>query len=328
MTRTIHRLRRSRHAAPILAALVTLAVVDGAVRLVSTRLPSVEPWPTSDYVRHEQQMAALREPLDTLVIGSSIAGVAIRPDDLPAMGVGYNHWLAGPGIRSLADLARRVLLDRAAPDRVVVGVTMREFNDGPSQLAHYEAMVNSHGFRDETGTATWIDRADEALRSASAIAANRESLRDPVRFVDRLATGRLTPERIGTDGHLAELGDQVLADEPPEHVQQERDAMARYTFSESGLRALDRLLAECARRSIVVVVVNLPVSERFIGFAAGGHDAQSDFEARVRDVTERRGATWIDTMNEPWADEWFADVSHLNDRGVARLRPRLKGWHP
>ena len=323
MTRTDQQPRRSRFTAPVLAAIVTLALVEGAVRLVEPRLPAPGPWPTQEYGRHESQMAQVDDPLETLVVGSSIAGVAIRPEELPELGRAYNHWLAGPGMRSVADLTRRVLLDRADPRRVVVGVTMREFNDGPSQLAHYEAMVNSDGFREQTGTASWIDRADKMLRSTSAIAANRESLRDPVLLVNRLRTGRLTPERIESDGHLSEGGDQVVAEASPEHTQQERDSMARYTFSVAGLRALDQLLVECQRRNIEVVVVNLPVTEQFIGFANGGIEDQRDFENRVRSATERRGGTWVDTMNVPWADEWFADVSHLNDRGGARLRPRL-----
>lgn len=307
----------------VVVAIATLLALEGAARLVAVRLPPTTAWPSSDYVRHD---AALRDRgrLDTLVVGSSVAGVALRPDEIPSWGSGYNHWLAGPGMRSVADLTRLVLLDRVAPRRLVIGVTMREFNDGPSQRAHHEAMVSSHGFRDATGAATAFDRADETLRSVSVLAGQRDLLRDPVRLIDRVGAGRPRPERLGADGHLADRGDGRLSDERPEHVEQEREAMADYAFSEAGLRALDLLLRECGRRGIEVLVVNLPVTRTFIGFASRGAADQADFEERVRSTAERRGATWFDAFEETWDDRWFADVNHLNDTGEARLRKLIE----
>ena len=100
--------------------------------------------------------------------------------------------------------------------------------------------------------------------------------------------------------------------------------MVDYSLASSDVDALDRLLSILAERKIAAIIVNLPVSAKFIGLVDGGQTSQDQFTDRVRSVSEDRGALWVDSMGEPWADEWFADVNHLNDRGVARLEPILK----
>lgn len=303
--------------------MVALLCLEGSVRVLSLRLQPVEPWPSTDYTRHERRLAAEGNQVDTLVVGSSSVGVAVRPTDLPEGGAGYNYWLAGPSMRSVADLTSEVLLGRVSPSTVLIGVTMREFNDGPSQRAHHTALVESYPFKDETGRSTLIDDADEVLKSVSALARHRDVLRDPVRLVDQLQTGPLTPENMAADGHLADRGNDQMVDEPAEHLEQERDAMFDYALADGDVDALDRLLSTLTDRRISAVVVNLPVSAKFIGLANGGQDAQQRFTNRIRLITETHGAVWVDSMSDLWEDEWFADVNHLNDRGVARLRPTL-----
>ena len=112
--------------------------------------------------------------------------------------------------------------------------------------------------------------------------------------------------------------------EPAAHLQQERDAMVDYSLASSDVDALDRLLSILAERKIAAIVVNLPVSAKFIGLVDGGQTSQDEFTDRVRSVSEKHSALWVDSMVEPWDDEWFADVNHLNDRGAARLEPILK----
>ncbi len=303
---------------------MALLCLEGSVRLLSVRLQPVEPWPSTEYTRHERQLAARGNHVDTLVVGSSSVGIAVRPDDLPEGGTGYNYWLAGPSMRSVADLTTDVLLDRVRPETVVIGVTMREFSEGPFQRAHHSALVESYAFEDATGRSTVIDDADEALKSVSALARYRDVLRDPVRLVDQIQTGPLPPDQVADDGHLTDRGDDRMVDEPPEHLEQERGAMVDYSLADADLDALDHLLAVLAKRNIRAIVLNLPVSAKFIGLADGGQRSQLTFTDRVRSVSEKHSAFWVDSMIEPWDDEWFADVNHLNDRGAARLEPILK----
>jgi hypothetical protein len=306
--------------------LAVFLVAEVAVRTLEPHLEPVNAWPTSDYVSHEQGLAARQDDLQVLVLGSSVAGRAIAPDALTAEGgpgPGYNYWLAGASVRSFSMLTVEVLLDRVSPSLVVIGLTMRELNDGESQRSQTGALERSSAFRAQSGRAGVIDRLDDELQSGVALARRRRLLRDPLALYHQLRSPAIPPVRVGPDGILADLGWSRLADEPEEHLVQERAAMANYDVSDDELMALGQLLDELHHRGIKALVVNLPVTDQFIAMADGGPDDYDLYLNGVEAVTAQHGAHWFDAMREPWADGYFADVNHLNDSGTARLQPLL-----
>ena len=309
-----------------LAALTVLLVAEVAARAMEPSLQPVQDWPDSSYTVHHDQLSQVG-PLDYLVVGSSSVGAAIHPDDLaeqwPDTGTGYAYWLAGPPLRSLEAVTAGVLLDELEPGMVVLGVTMREFNATSMHDEHHLALLNSPPYREATGQSSWLAPADALLRQHVALARQRAVLRQPADLWHDLRSPNLAPAPVATDGHLLGGERDELADEPPEHLAQERAALADFTVSDADLAALGSLLTELGERDIPTLVVNLPVTEEFIELAPGG---QADYEAYVQAVEAEaatNGARWHDLMDGGWNDSHFRDVNHLNGRGVARLLPML-----
>jgi len=303
---------------------VSLLVAEGAARVIAPSLQPVGRWPRADYAGHEKGLAARADDLDLLVLGSSVVGRDISPDRLRDAGgpaVGYNYWLAGPPLRSVDLLATEVLLRRVAPPVVLVGLTMREFNDGPSARSHLEALRQSPAFLAASGRMGWIDRLDDGLQRVSMLARHRADFRDPVELVRNIRAEPLVPERLGADGYLLDRGDDQLADEPAAHVAQEEAVMAGYEVNPGDVDALRHLLGELGERGVQVLVVNLPVTDRFVAMADDGWADYDAYLHQVRSVADESGAAWLDTMDRPWPDHLFADVNHLNDQGAAELQP-------
>lgn len=303
---------------------VTLLAAEGVARIVAPHLQPVGRWPRADYAGHEAGLGPRAADLDLLVLGSSVVGRDISPDRLRDLGgpaVGYNYWLAGPPMRSIDLLATDVLLRRVTPPVVVLGLTMREFADGPSARNHLEALRQSPGFLAASGRMGWIDRLDDGLQKVSVLARHRTDFRDPVELARNIAAAPLVPERLGSDGYLLDRGDDHLEDEPAAHVAQEEAVMAGYEVNPGDVEALRHLLGELGERGTRVLVVNLPVTERFIAMADDGRADYDDYLRQVRAATEESGAAWLDTMDDSWPDRLFADVNHLNDQGTARLQP-------
>lgn len=299
-------------------------MAEGAARAVEPHLAPVGEWPRADYAGHEEGLAHRAAELDLLVLGSSVVGRDISPDRLRDLGgpaVGYNYWLAGSPLRSIDLLTSEVLLRRVSPPVVLLGLTMREFTDGPSARNHLDALRQSAGFLAGSGRLGWIDRLDEGLQRASVLARHRADFRDPVQLVRNIEAEPLVPERLGADGYLLDRGNDRLADEPAAHVAQEEAVMAGYEVNPADVDALRHLLGELAGRGIRVLVVNLPVTQRFIAMADDGRADYDDYLGQVRAATEESGAAWLDAMERPWPDHLFADVNHLNDQGAAQLEP-------
>ncbi len=303
---------------------MTVLAAEGTARLVEPRLEPVGRWPRADYARHDTGLEPRAADLDLLVLGSSVVGRAISPDRLRDLGgpaLGYNYWLAGPPMRSVDLLATDVLLRRVTPSVVLLGLTMREFTDGPVARNHVDSLRHSPGFLAASGRLGWIDRLDDGLQRASVLARHRTDFRDPMRLARNIAAAPLVPERLGPDGYLLDRANDRLADEPAAHVAQEEAVMAGYEVSRADVDALRHLLGVIGERGIPVLVVNLPVTGRFIAMA---DDAMADYDnylGQVRAAAMESGAGWLDTMDRPWPDHLFGDVNHLNDNGAARLDP-------
>lgn len=306
----------------LVAVAVALVTEVGALAL-GPHLPPVSGWPGYEYAQHEDQLAALGGDVDVLVLGDSSGGVAIRPDELVEDGVarnGYNYWLGGAPMRSVALLASEVVLERARPETVIVGVTMRNFNDAAGQASHLAALQASSAFREETGRLSWVDAADDWLQARSAIFRHRDILRDPLDLLRQLRSPTV-PDRLGAEGHVTDRGGDRLEEEPADHLQQEREAMADYAVFPEDVAALDELLGELQQRGSTVLVVSLPVTSAFIDLAQGGTEDYDRFVSAVSAAAGSNGAHVLDTMVQAWPDELFGDVNHLNDSGAARLRP-------
>jgi hypothetical protein len=305
---------------------VVVALAEGAARPLAQHLVPVEPWPDTAYSSHDELLSVAGDDLDLLVVGSSSVGIAIRPGDLTedgAAGLGYNYWLAGTPMRSVELLTREVLLDRSSPSTVIIGVTMREFTSTLSLDTHLAALEASPAFRNAAGRQAWLDPLDDWLQRHSALARHRAAFRDPIKLKDELLAPATVPDLVEGDGHIDGRGDNSLADEPADHLAQERAAMAHFTVAPAEVTALGDLLDELHQRGIRALVVNLPVTDQFIGMADGGQTAYDSYVTVVEDATLSHHGEWLDAMQQSWPDRYFGDVSHVNELGIQELRPMV-----
>ena len=97
--------------------------------------------------------------------------------------------------------------------------------------------------------------------------------------------------------------------------------MANYNVDRADIEALATLLTELSARHIRALVVNLPVTQKYIDLADDGSADYAEYTRQVETTTRTHGAQWLDTMQVAWPDIDFRDLNHLNDTGTAALQP-------
>jgi hypothetical protein len=264
---------------------------------------------------------------DVVVVGSSSAGAGVWMPDLERAGVacdGYVSWMAGPSMEAIALHTREVVLAGQPPRQVVVGMTMRAMNEAsPTQRGQLELLRQWLGYTPprQGGLAGVKDWAYDHI----ALLRSRLILQDPNGFGQRML-GRVG-DPITEDGNSIQARGQLIEDESPRHRRQEASEVADYRLGQAQLEALAGLIENIERSGALPIVLNLPVSDRFIELAPQGRRDYEDYVAAVRNLTEELGVTLVDaTVLELDQDRDFADVNHVNARGAERVS-RLLAVH-
>jgi hypothetical protein len=296
-----HHLRGLLNPRFLVAFVVALLAVEGAARLFEAR-DRTAPTVMAEHVRRLED----GPPVDMLVIGSSSVGADIWSPHLESSGLACNAyvpWLASPTMVDIERYWREGLLPAQRPDRLVIGVTMREMN-GRSPVnvaADLESLLAERGRL-------------KALAYNLAILRIRPTLQNP-RHAGDVLLGRDRPH-TDPDGHLITTLDRRIADESASHRRQEERAMAQYELGRSEVDALRRVIDDAREQGIDVVVLNLPVTDLFIGMAPRGQADYDEYLPAVRAAAISSGATFIDGATVPLDVETaFADVNHLNRNG-------------
>jgi hypothetical protein len=262
---------------------------------------------------HAEALSAPGRTFDTIVVGSSTAGSALVISELERLGVacrGYSAWAEGLNVNDMAAFLEGTVLSRQKPERLIIGVTMREFIPRhPSG----QGLVDAPPRR---GLSAWAHDNVATLRA-------RAMLQDPVRLGRALQQGAAA-EPIAADGNQVILRDRVLAMESAAHRQQEVEAMEKFRPDPAPYRELEGLLGRLGAAGHTAVVVNLPVTDLFVDLAPNGRADYTDYLTRLEAATSAANTELIDLAATPLdRDSEYADVNHLNLRGSMKVTAAL-----
>jgi hypothetical protein len=301
-------------------ALVLVLVAELAARLIAPALP---PGEYDDLTNdHLARLEAREEPPDTMLVGASEIGAGVDPGRLEqaATSVGNVHtfWLAGVAMRTIADLAIEVVLPQHPPERIVIGVTSREFNDeNPEADQFHQELTGTFGYRSDLGSGSLLERVEREVGRVSALVRYRYRLSAPADALRSYDSSYLNAQGMLLDRlHLETL---TLNEA---HLDQERAALADYQLSQIDLAQLRSLIGWAQDRDVEVAVIQMPVHERhYLALQPGLDEADARYQHEVEALVADAGAEYLDPRRDlDWDDpDLWGDVNHLNRRGSERL---------
>lgn len=324
----------------LLGALVVLLLAEIGVRLIEARLPEPRDWFSPSAARLVREMDAAAAGGATggfVVAGSSMAGRDLVPDRVvtdPEVPTG-SVALAGGGQTTVQE---RWLTEevgpRLRPGAVLWGISSLDFNATrrADTIDRYAA-----------ARATRTDRfgaADRVLARYSALARNRDALRDPYLMLQVL-TGADESDALPDRRGDAALGfARGYREVPPETLARLRAAEAAFArdtqlrgfrIGREEVAAYRRTLRALRRTTDRAVVVIMPVTREYIDAHPNG---SRDYERWVRVVTRVAREEGVPLLDETRAmpESAFRDLEHLDEAGAEAFSDRLRttldgmGW--
>lgn len=301
-------------------ALVVVLLAELAARVLGPQLPVARYEELT--AQHLEQLAALDDRPGTLLAGASQIAAGVDPEALAsrsaAVDDAYAFWLAGPGIGTVTDTVRHVVLPRYPADTVVIGLTSRELNaSGNSQPLLASAVSGSQGFREDAGELGVLGRIDQELSELSALVRYRRRLTSPADLL-REPPGQPISDR----GQLLDRLPLETYEPNEDHLDQERRALRDYELDREHLESLRSFVLWARERGLRVVLVDLPVYEpEYLDLTEGLAEGDQAYRAAIRELAEETGTTLLDPRSAlSWDDpDLWGDVNHLNAEGAERL---------
>ena len=300
-------------------AMLGLVVFEAISRLlvgIAGEVEEIEWYDASTQLRVD--MMEERGSVDTVLVGTSMAWQAMSPRAMGASEDSFNAGLAG----LVPVVAEPWLLDevlpRLSPKRVVWGLSSLDFapNYGEQQLDLW---------RDAPATSVdWLGAIDRRLSKHSVLINRRAQLRNPAAlFHPELseATSELTQAREIT-GPGGERQDWTV-DTSAERAAVQRARLSGYGIDERDLAAIARVAIELQARDIELILVSLPVPQRFVDLHPNRSSDVRDAHFAIALLGERLQVTVVD-MTEGWAESDFVDYTHLGADAVGEFGQRVR----
>lgn len=323
-------LRRSpsfRLVAFTISALVVMLFAESGARAVDERLPEPIEWYDENTQVQIEQMDRYnrkQQRADFVFAGTSMVFRGIDPmafeeasrEPTFAYNVGV---LAG-----MPPIQQRWLLEevepRLKPRVVVYGMSSLDF-----QGRRYKFAVNSY----ESAPATRKGFMASAQRFGARllkIVQVRAVLRDP----DTLAEVQETPKPSGPIERTRELMDdrghipKAKRNVSNKERMRMRDSVLRdYKISARGTRQIERIIRTLERRDVTVILVSMPVPERYIEVHPRGADDFNAAERHIARLAGRMDLPVID-MSDSMPESSFADYTHLSQEGAVAFTRKLQ----
>lgn len=307
----------------VAAGLVVLLLAEAGVRLVEHRLPPSPGWFNAEYGTKRHQMdtlAAHSGGASIVVLGSSVVDTAIDPAALaggrprPA----YNAGLIGANLE-MVDLWSQLVVEPALrPDVAVVGVSSRDVNANGGGLESQTARFLRLGaVRQLLRTESTLQRIERRVGEISHLVRFRVELRRPLgALLDYRAPvhTQALPDGAGFDRQLADLPYR----DGPEVAEFFRTSPLRdFRLSARQLGALERSVRRLQSSGTRVVLLDVPVTARYVELHPNGAEDYRAYELALEAVADATGAELID--GGVWEPSRFSDPLHVNRRGVDTL---------
>jgi len=288
-------------------ALVTVLVLDLAIRAAAPHLPRPQQW-YSPYAQTKADQLAARggsgEDADVVFLGSSAVAAALDPEAFtaadPCHRSAYNAALTAATPVLLERWMHDAIEPNLKPEVVVVGLTSRELG-GADDLETYEDQVAT---RDDL-----LARVDRGLSNFSYLIRYRSVLRDPRRWVAQAAGEEPDFDASGYERSRAAKPYQLGAYGPA--------AFSSYQVDPSEVAALERMARDLRARGSELVLADLSVSEDWDAVHGRGAADVEEYRARLRRVAADAGVRLVDLTDIRDRGQ-FNDPIHIGPDGAKR----------
>lgn len=311
----------------VLVAVLLLLVAELGVRVIDDQLPSPQRWSREEeQIKADDLEALAAEPGGVVFLGSSMMDAAVDPAHflsvLERPGPAYNAALLGADTQITRLWATRFVAPTIRPSVAVIGVSCREIGGSEAALGvQYRQFVDAPAMRALMGREKLLDTVDERVGSLSALVRHRFELRRPLNLVgrDRRKSPTFVIDPHGQDDFFEHR--TYPAPQDVEKVLYNPD-VTELVLSKRRVWALADTVRSLRRDSVEVLVVNMPITQDFVGYMPPPSEQTNARCWRVlRETAEGAGARYLEAG--VWDRSLFADPIHLNGAGSREFSAML-----
>ena len=314
----------------IVGFVIVVVLLEGAARLLAPHIPGQLVWDTQ-FTQDKADQIAAAGAVDVVYVGSSVVNAGIDPGLVSAnsrFDSGYNTAIPSTTPSTWKIWMRDIVFPDLCPSVVVIGISVRDYNDGnvgiPFDLKSY---LPSAGRLELYGQFTSASLEQQVGRY-SAFVRIRSRLRQPEKVARYLVTGRVPgwPATVLTpDGRYTGWDDNDFAYPSAESVEQ-LTTKVFVNFSVGGAEdaAVRAIIEEAQALGQQVVVVRMPTMNQLIApLLPGGQDDLDSFERQVERLGVDYGVPVIVYPDMDDNEALFGDLYHMNRAGTTEFSERL-----
>jgi hypothetical protein len=318
-------LHRGRKVLVCIVAVLLLAELG--TRVIASHLPTPLLWQSYETQRKVQQIDALSKKGGAKVVflGSSLPDVGIEPsivDQKIGGGVtSYNAGLASSIPRMTASWAEHVVIPELHPRVLVLCLDAYDLGaeGGAGRTVFYNAFLDSAGARQAMHTEDPIQLANRLIGQYSDLWRYKVQLRDP-QTVLHAVEGDKPP--VAAEAADIDAGGRETEDQNFPFQNQPRVSVTDWSLGQKDVKAVRQLITYAAKRSISVVLVDMPVTNQLVDRMPHGEASYTEFDRDLFDIaaSTHTKVLYFDNIR---SDSLFLDDIHLNHAGADMLSAKL-----
>lgn len=301
----------------IAAFLSVILLGEGVARGAAARIGTTASWP-NPVLDQRVMLVDSAGARDVVFVGSSVVASAVRPSVVLADSdrSGLNIALAGASPRTLDPYLEYVALPKICPGVIVLGVSIRDWNDNFAGAAEYlREFESSRGFRETSGELSSGDRLEVEIGSVSSLVGIRSYLTRPKDFANSLKWAGARP--VTEDGlDLAFYGSMKDVEPGPDP---ELMSGAFYDFSVGQVEeaAVRSIYQHATEQGIQLIIVDMPTLRLdLVESLPNGHDDWLAYRESVAQMVSDLDVEYVDLADLITDRSMFSDAYHLNASGA------------
>lgn len=312
-------------------AVAVLLLAEVAVRLVEARLPAPMDWYTTEYATKVEQMEGLlarHGGASVVFLGSSVIDVSIDPMQMKAPATAarpaYNGGLVGANLEMVDFWSEHLVEPALHPEVAVIAVSSRDVNrNGAALESQTSGFYDLPAVRRILGVESLAEQVERRIGETSRLVRHRAALRRPFEsLAGHDAPGRaLTHSVLGHELHLTDVsyrGDAAV------EAFFRSEPLLRFAPSPTQLDALAAMIVRLDRSGVRVIVLDVPVTSRYIALHPNGVADYRSYEVALNGLAAQLAVELVDAGT--WPQGSFADPMHLNGAGASALTALVDGY--
>lgn len=314
----------------VIGFLLVVVLLEGVAHLLAPHIPGQLIWDTQFTQDKADQIAGMGE-VEIVYVGSSVVNAGIDPGlvaNNSRFESGYNSAIPSTTPSTWKIWMRDLVYPDLCPSVVVIGISVRDYNDGnvgiPFDLRSYLPSAGRLELYGQFSPAS----LEQQIGRYSAFVRIRSRLREPEKVARFLVKGRVRgwPATVLTpDGRYTGWDDNVFVDPSPEGIEQ-LTTKVFVDFSVGGAEDLAvRSIIEDARSlGDRVVIVRMPtINQEIAQLLPAGRDDLDRFERQIERLGNDYDVPVIVYHDMDDDKSLFGDLYHMNLAGTTELSIRL-----